>query len=231
MNNTSITKCQYGENTFETSFDQMIDINIPYFTANSGEIKCSDIETLYNTIYSNDQSYGSSGKYTISPQLDISDIEPTKKHSVEHLVVSKQHNLDVRKEKNDDSNTKINARHDMKENRHQDHTHDRDNHKYIDRKWHNPYGRRRYIYDDYYDYIPVAIPIPVEVPVAVPIPVEVQVPIEVANVENKKKVFGEIDEKNNLILSNIVKYIICVILVMLAIITIKIIYKKDIDER
>jgi hypothetical protein len=51
------------------TFDQRILSNIPYIASNDDDI-CTDLQTLYNTVYSLENAYGSSDRYTVPPFLD-----------------------------------------------------------------------------------------------------------------------------------------------------------------
>lgn len=62
--------CPYANNIHRISYDQKIIANVPYIASNNDENICTDLETLYNTVYTVENSYGSSDRYTIPPFLD-----------------------------------------------------------------------------------------------------------------------------------------------------------------
>lgn len=64
-----VSRCSHATDIHRMSFDQRILSNIPYITSNNDDI-CTDLQTLYNTVYSVENSYGSSDRYTVHPFLD-----------------------------------------------------------------------------------------------------------------------------------------------------------------
>lgn len=65
-----INKCFGNNNITRTLYDQRILMYVPYIVTGDDEDICTDIQTLYNTTYPNDNSYGTSYRYTIPPYLD-----------------------------------------------------------------------------------------------------------------------------------------------------------------
>ena len=72
--NEIINNCPYSSNINRMTFDQKILINVPYIMPddynNNGDNSCIDIQTLYNTVYNKENSYGSSYRYMVPPYLD-----------------------------------------------------------------------------------------------------------------------------------------------------------------
>ena len=85
-----VSRCPHATDIHRMSYDQRILMSIPYITSNDDD-DCTDLQTLYNTVYSVENSYGSSDRYTVPPFLDNISRTPRKK---EHYVSIDKCNCD-----------------------------------------------------------------------------------------------------------------------------------------
>ncbi len=65
-----VNRCPHATNIHRMSFDQRILVNVPYIMSGDDDEVCTDLQTLYNTVYNKENAYGSSYRYTVPPFLD-----------------------------------------------------------------------------------------------------------------------------------------------------------------
>lgn len=101
-----VNRCSSRGTISRDSYNQTILANIPYMMDSEYNDICTDLEVLYNTVYSNDSSYGSSDKYTVPPFLDdISGKSKRKRH--EHYDLYYRNNSDEHRHDHDNFNMSL----------------------------------------------------------------------------------------------------------------------------
>lgn len=82
-----IKKCSKVNNINNSISDPKILSNLISLSDPNDEDICVDLETLYNTVYVKENSYGSSNEYTIPPSLDDQpyDVFANRKSKREHM--------------------------------------------------------------------------------------------------------------------------------------------------